>query len=82
MEKSFIAVALIVAVPTTIFAAEMTGTIKVIDKAHDSITLTDGKSFTLPEGIEAESLAIGEKIKVVYANKAGKLVATHIGSTK
>jgi hypothetical protein len=82
MKKFYIAVALSVAMPTAIFAAEMTGTIRAIDKSHDSITLTDGKSFTLPEGIEAENLTVGEKIKVVYANKAGKLVATYIGAAK
>jgi hypothetical protein len=41
----------------------MTGTIKAIDKAHDSIKLTDGKSFTLPEGIEAGL------ISAIYINR-------------
>lgn len=56
----------------------MTGTIKAIDKSHDSITLTDGKTFTLPEGIEVETLKVGEKVQVAYSSKAGKLLVTSI----
>lgn len=83
MNKTIIAIAVILATSTTtVFAAEMTGTVKAIDKSHDSITLTDGKTFTLPEGIEAETLKVGEKIKVVYSSKAGKLLATSISAAK
>lgn len=79
MKKTIIAIALIVAASTTAaFAKEMTGTVKAIDKSHDSITLTDGKTFTLPEGIEAETLKVGEKVKVIYSSKAGKLLASGI----
>jgi Cu/Ag efflux protein CusF len=83
MKKTIIAIALSLSASTTaVFAAEMTGTVKAIDKSHDSITLTDGKTFTLPEGIEAETLKVGEKIKVVYSSKAGKLLATSIHAAK
>lgn len=83
MNKPIIAVALILVASTTaVFAKEMTGTVKAIDKTHDSITLTDGKTFTLPEGIEAETLKVGEKITVVYSSKAGKLLATSIRVVK
>ena len=81
--KSIIAVALILAASTTaVFAKEMTGTVKAIDKSHDSITLSDGKTFTLPEGIEAETLKVGEKVKIVYTSKAGKDVVSSIRATK
>jgi len=54
------------------FAAATTGTIKAIDKAKDSIILANGAVFTLPEGIEAESLKAGEKVMVTYTTtKAG-----------
>ena len=83
MKRPVIAVALILATWTTaVFAAEMTGTVKAIDKSHDSITLTDGKTFTLPEGIEAETLKVGEQIKVVYSNKAGKMSVSSIRAAK
>ncbi|WP_025659632.1 DUF1344 domain-containing protein [Rhizobium sp. IBUN] len=77
MKKHIIATALILAASTIAgFAKELTGTVKAIDKSHDSITMTDGKTFTLPEGIEAETLTVGEKVKVVYSGKAGKLLVT------
>jgi Cu/Ag efflux protein CusF len=83
MKRRIIAIALILAASTTAaFAAEMTGTVKAIDKSHDSITLTDGKTFTLPERIEAETLKVGEKVQVVYSSKAGKLLATSIHAAK
>jgi hypothetical protein len=78
-----IAIALILAgSATAAFAAEMSGTVKAVDKSHDSITLTDGKKFALPEGIEAETLKVGEKVQVVYLSKAGKLLATSIHAAK
>ncbi|MFJ6328664.1 MULTISPECIES: DUF1344 domain-containing protein [unclassified Rhizobium] len=83
MKKPIIAVALIlVASTTTVFAKEMTGTVEAIDKSHDSITLSTGQTFTLPEGIEAETLKVGEKITVVYSTKAGKLLAKSIKAAK
>ena len=53
-------------------------TIASIDKKGDSITLSDGKTFTLPEGIEAETLNVGERVVVTYSTKAGKLAASRI----
>ncbi|WP_315925963.1 DUF1344 domain-containing protein [Mesorhizobium sp. SP-1A] len=83
MKRPIIAVALILAASTTaVLAKEMTGTVRAIDKSHDSITLSDGKTFTLPEGIEAETLKVGEKVKVVYTSKAGKMVASSIRAAK
>ena len=68
----------LVAISTTAFGAEITGTIKTVDKSHDSIRLADGRKFTLPEGIEAETLKVGEKVKIVYSSKAGKTMVTSI----
>ena len=60
------------------FAATDNGTIKLIDSSNDAITLSDGKTFTLGEGTEAESLQIGQKVIVTYASEAGNLVASKI----
>ena len=66
MNKSAIAAAMVLAVvsSTGAFAKAATGTIASVDKKGDSITLSDGKTFTLPEGIEAETLKVGEKAKL------------------
>ncbi len=83
MKNPIIAIGLIMAASTaTAVAAEMTDTVKAIDKKHDSITLSDGKTLALPEGIEAETLKVGEKIAVVYSSKGGKLFATSIHAVK
>jgi len=64
------------------FAATDTAVIKQIDPKSDAITLDDGKTFTLAEGTEAESLKIGQKVIVTYELKSGKMVATKIAVTK
>jgi hypothetical protein len=75
--------ALMIVFATGAHAKAITGTIQSIDKRGDSITLTDGKSFTLPEGIEAETLKPGEKVVVTYTTtKSGKLAASKIHVAK
>ncbi|WP_250889238.1 DUF1344 domain-containing protein [Mesorhizobium sp. dw_380] len=64
------------------YARATTGTIASIDKKGDSITMADGKTFSLPEGIEAETLTVGEKVTVTYTTKAGKLAASAIQPAK
>lgn len=63
-------------------AAEDTGTITSINPKSDAITLNDGKVFTLAEGTEAESLKVGQKVKVTYDVKAGALMAIKIVPAK
>lgn len=84
MKKSVIATAMILAVATSTgaFAKATTGTITSVDKNGDSITLSDGQTFTLPEGIEAETLKVGEKVSVTYTTKAGKLAVSSIHQAK
>ena len=67
---------------TAAFAASDTATVKKIDPKSDAVTLSDGKTFTLGEGTEAETLKIGERVIVTYATKAGKMVASKVVVTK
>ncbi|MFB9984369.1 DUF1344 domain-containing protein [Mesorhizobium kowhaii] len=85
MKKSVIATAIILALAssTGAFAKAVTGTIKSVDKNGDAITLSDGTKFTLPEGIEAETLKVGEKVVVTYSTTAaGKLKVSGIHQAK
>jgi PDZ domain-containing secreted protein len=69
---------LAIASATSAYAKGATGTIASIDKKGDSITLVDGKTFVLPDGIEAETLKVGEKVTITYSTKASKLAASSI----
>jgi hypothetical protein len=60
------------------FAATDTGKVKQIDIKNDAITLEDGKTFSLSEGVEAEALKVGQTVEVTYDVKGGKMVATSI----
>ena len=84
MKRYMTLAAMLLAVGTTAaFAKEVTGTIAGVDKSGDAITMSDGETFTLPEGIEAESLHVGEKVKVNYSmNKAGAPVVSSIRAIK
>lgn len=84
MKKSVMATAMILAIAssTGAFAKASTGTITSVDKKGDSITLSNGQMFTLPEGIEAETLKVGEKVSVIYTAKAGKLSVSSIHQAK
>ena len=78
MRRFTIAMILAAAFAASAFATTITGTIASVDKKNDSITLVDGRHFTLPEGIEAEKLKAGEKVTVTYTVKNGKMVVSAI----
>ena len=64
------------------FAAQTSGTITAISKNADTITLADGKTYTLPEGIEDTDLSVGEKVQLTYSMKGGKAVVSHLSPQK
>ncbi|MBN9245790.1 MAG: DUF1344 domain-containing protein [Mesorhizobium sp.] len=80
--QTIIAAMLVLAPISTAFAAQTSGTITAISKNADTITLSDGKTYSLPEGIEDTKLRIGEKVQLTYADKGGKAVVSHLVSQK
>ncbi|TAZ44386.1 DUF1344 domain-containing protein [Rhizobium leguminosarum] len=76
--KMMIVVMLMLAPISTAFAAQTSGTITAISKKADTITLSDGKTYVLPEGIEDTKLRVGEKVQLTYADKGGKAVVFHL----
>ena len=78
MKKIAIALAAVLLTSGAALAATDTGKIKQIDPKSDAITLDDGKTFTLAEGTEAESLKVGQTVTVTYHLKSGKMMATKI----
>jgi hypothetical protein len=81
MKKAAIAMTVALAVGTSsgAFAKDMTGTITAIDKKGDAITLSDGQTLKLPEGIEAETLTVGEQVRITFtAGTSGKIHVSHI----
>jgi hypothetical protein len=60
------------------FAASDTGTVAQIDTKNDAVTLNDGKTFVFAEGVEAETLKVGQTVEITYDMKNGKMVATKV----
>jgi len=62
----------------TAFAATTdVGPIKMIDTTKHQLTLTDGKTFVLPANF-SETFKIGDKVKVTYTMKGGKMMASDV----
>ncbi|MBB3594862.1 putative cupredoxin-like copper-binding protein [Rhizobium sp. BK529] len=79
MKTQMLMAAMLVLAPiSTAFAAQTSGTITAISKNADTITLSDGKTYVLPEGIEDTKLSVGEKVQLTYADKGGKAVVSHL----
>ena len=57
-------------------ATDVTGTIKSIDPTKGMITLDDGKEFLLAPSIKPTEWKVGEKVKVTYDEKNGKMTVT------
>ncbi len=81
MKRLIIAATTLTLLTGAAFAATASGVIKQVDPKSDAITLQDGKTFTLGEGTEAESLKVGQKVTVTYELKSGKMVATKVATT-
>jgi hypothetical protein len=82
--KSQFAIATLVALisVSSAFASEATGTITAINSKTDTISLSDGKSYVLPEGIEAEQLKVGQKVRVSFSTRGGKWLASKLDVVK
>lgn len=59
-------------IATNARAAETTGIVRSVNTKSDAITLRDGKVYILPEGIEAESVKVGEKVKITFTKQKGR----------
>ena len=58
------------------------GTIKAMDMAKHSITLTDGTVYTLPMGFKDAGLKVGEKVAVIWDKKGAVNEATAVTMAK
>ncbi|MBY2994966.1 DUF1344 domain-containing protein (plasmid) [Rhizobium leguminosarum] len=76
--QMMVATMLVLAPISAAFAAQTSGTITAISKNADTITLSDGKTYVLPQGIEDTKLRVGEKVQLTYADKGGKAVVSHL----
>ena len=55
-----------------------TGAIKALDQAKHSLTLADGKVFSLPAAWKATGFKIGDKVKITYEVTNGKMMANAV----
>ena len=79
MREFLLATAIAAVAATNAQAAETTGTVRSVNTRSDSVTLSDGTTYSLPEGIETESVKVGEKVRIKFSsshnqNRASSLV--------
>ena len=75
-------VAAVLVMAPAAYAAEITATVRSVDTKSDSITLSDGKVYVLPEGIEAESIKVGEKVKLTFTPSKGSNRVSSLAKAK
>lgn len=86
MSKKLLSTALVALtlVSTAALAATQTkvGEVKSTDTAKRELVLSTGDTFELPKAFKVESLKAGEKFKITYEMKDGKMMATHVKPEK
>ncbi len=87
MSKSIAAISALVAatlLASTAFAATQTkvGEVKSTDATKHELVLSSGETFELPQAFKIGSLKTGEKVKITYEAKDGKLVAERVQPAK
>jgi len=80
MRKSLVVAAVAASLlSATAFAATSdVSSIKAIDAAKHQLTLSDGKIFVVPATWSAASFKVGDKVKVTYTLKGGKMMASDV----
>lgn len=73
---------LMLATMSLAFAAQTSGAITAISKNADTITLSDGNTYTLPEGIEDTNLRVGVEVQLTYSIRGGKAVVSQLALQK
>ena len=65
------------AMVATAYAGEASGAVKSFDAASKTITLEDGAAYVLADGVAADGIVAGAKVKVTFddASKAATAVA-------
>jgi hypothetical protein len=62
----------LLAVPIVALGLEVEGTVKSIDTVGRVLTLDDGTTISIPDGMALDSLKEGADVKVSYEEKDGK----------
>jgi Cu/Ag efflux protein CusF len=70
------ALAAVLLMATSAFAAEAEGRIKAIDRDNSTITLDDGKSYKLPGEFDVDQLKEGMEILLAYDKVGGENLIT------
>ncbi|ANL57314.1 MULTISPECIES: DUF1344 domain-containing protein [Rhizobium] len=83
MKRQILMTAILTLAPISMaLAAQASGKITAISKNADTITLSDGKTYNLPEGIEDTKLRVGEKVQLTYTIKGRKAVVSQMTPQK
>jgi Cu/Ag efflux protein CusF len=63
---------------TAAYAADVTGTIKGLDMAKDTITLDNGSTYMAPKSVKLSNFKVGEKVTLSYSKTGDKTDVTSI----
>jgi outer membrane lipoprotein SlyB len=66
------------AIAVPVLAAEVEGKIQSVNATERTITLDNGSTLVLAEGLSADSLKEGDEVKVSFDEREGKQVVTSV----
>jgi hypothetical protein len=69
-------------VPAGGFTGYAVGTIASVDAAAGTLTLADGKTYTVPTNLGLNQLMVGQVVTIAFTNQDGKLVASDVRRTE
>ncbi len=73
------AAAMLAASTVASLAAEAKGAITAIDPAAGTVTLADGKVYTLPAEFDAASLQVGQDVTIIFEEGSdGSMTASEV----
>lgn len=74
MKKALVAFLAGLAAVSSVYAAEMSATVKAFNTESNTVMLEDGSELVLAEGVDAALFVEGAKLKLVVDDASGQVV--------
>jgi hypothetical protein len=75
---AIVSILLVCSAAAGVSAAEIEGKIQRVDQSDRSVTLDNGVTLSIVEGMSMDSLQVGTDVKASYEERDGKNIATSI----
>ena len=78
MRKLLIAFAASLVATLSVFAAELQGVVAEVDAENRTVTLDDGSTMPVAEGVDISSIAPGDTVNIITDDASGEITEVMI----